>query len=312
MRSRFHPSRIVLFFLFIAGLAAHASAQARIAGTVVDDTGKAIKAATITALNQNHGLTFAASTDEKGRFTMIGLRPGEWRLVVSAPGYLPEAGYVQLRAGSNANAPMTIAIRRSGALMGPLGNFAARDLQAELTAAEALFNQKRWDEAVTAYRTILAKAPSLTAINLQIAAAHRGNGDFDAAIATYRDLLRADPDSEKARIGIGSVNAEKGDMAAAEAALKEATERPAAGRESFYQLGDLKFAKGETAEAMRLYQRAAAADPSWGKPWYKLGLGAIEQGDKTAAADFLTKAIAADPASPEAGLAKAAIDQLSK
>ncbi len=312
MPPRLHPLRIVLLFFFIGGLAAHASAQARVAGTVVDDAGKAIKAATITALNATNGVTFAASTDEKGHFMMLGLRPGEWRFVVSAPGYLPEAGRVQLRSGNNTNPPLTIAIRRSGALMGPLGNVAARDLQAELTAAEALFNQKRWDEAVTAYRTILAKVPSLTAINLQIAAAHRARGDFDAAITAYRDLLRADPNSEKARIGIGSASAEKGDMAAAEAALKEATESPTAGRESFYQLGDLKFAKGDIVEAMRLYEKAAAADPSWIKPWYKLGLGAIKQGDKTAAADFLTKAIAADPASPEAGLAKAALDELSK
>ena len=313
MRSSVFASRIVLFFLFITALTAHASAQARVVGTVVDDTDKAIKAATITALNENYGATLTASTDDKGRFSMIGLRPGQWRLVVSAPGYLPDAGQVQLRAGNNANPPMTIAIRRSGVMMGPLGNVVARDLQTELTAADAFFNQKRWNDAVAAYRAILTKTPSLTAINLQIAAAHRGKGNFDAAIAAYRDLLRADPDSEKARIGIGSANAEKGDMVAAEAALTEAIQGPTtAGRESFYQLGDLKFAKGDTIDAMRLYQKAAAADPSWAKPWYKLGLGAIKQGDQTAAADFLTKAIAVEPEFPEAGLAKAAMDQLSK
>jgi tetratricopeptide (TPR) repeat protein len=312
MRSSSRLSRIALFFLFMTALAARAAAQAKVVGTVVDESGKTIRAATVTAENANLGQTFTASTDDKGRFTMIGLRPGQWRMIASAPGYLAEAGTVQLRSGNNANPPMTIAIRRNGVGMGPLGSMSAKDLQSDLAAADALFNQKRWDEAVVAYRAVLVKAPSISAINLQIAAAYRGKGDFDAAIVIYRDLLRVDATNEKARIGIGIANTEKGDMSAAEAALTQAAENPTAGRESFYTLGDLKFAKGEIAEAMKWYQKATAADPSWGKPLYKLGLGAIAQGDKAAAANYMTRALAVDPGSPEAGLAKTAIDQLNK
>ena len=311
MRSSFRLSRIALLFLFVTALAARASAQARVFGTVVDETGKAIKAATVTAENPNLGQTFTASTDDKGRFTMIGLRPGEWRIIASAPGYLPEAGQVQLRSG-NANPALTIAIRRNGVGIGPLGSMSAKDLQTQLAAADALFNQKRWDDAVAAYRALLVKAPSISAINLQIAAAYRGKGDYDAAIAAYRDLLRVDPDSEKAKVGVGIANTEKGDMRAAEAALTQAAESPTAGRESYYSLGDLKFRNGDIAEAMKWFQKATDADPSWGKPLYKLGLGAIKQGDKAAAANFMTRVIAVDPASPEAGLAKTEIDQLNK
>jgi tetratricopeptide (TPR) repeat protein len=312
MRTNPGLSRIAFFLLLAVGLAANASAQAKIAGTVVDEAGKTIKAATVTAESENMGESFTASTDEKGRFTMIGLRPGRWRMIASAPGYLPETGLVQLRSGNNANPPMTIAIRRSGVGIGPLGNVSARDLQGDLTAADALFAQKRWDEAVSAYRAILSRTPTLSAINLQIAAAYRAKGDSDAAITAYRDLLRVDPGSEKATVGIGMTNVEKGDLAAAESVLAAAAESTTAGREIFYSLGEVKFAKGETAEAMKWYQKATAADPSWGKPLYKLGLGAIKQGDRTIAADFMTKTITVDPLSPEAGLAKAAIDQLNK
>jgi tetratricopeptide (TPR) repeat protein len=312
MCSRSGLSRTAVFFLFALGLAATASAQARVAGTVLDEAGKPIKAATVTAESDNMGESFTASTDEKGRFTMIGLRPGRWRIIATAPGYLAEAGVAQLRAGTNANPPMTIGLRRSGVGMGPLGNVSAKDLQADLATADALFNQKRWDEAVTAYRTLLVRTPTLSAINLQIAAAYRGKGDYDAAVVAYRDLLRVDPNSEKAIVGIGTAHAEKGDLTTADSVLTAAAANPTAGRQIFYSLGDVKFAKGETAEAMRWYQRATAADPSWGRPLYKLGLSAIKLGDKNAAADFLTKAITVDPLSPEAGLAKTAIDQLTK
>jgi Tfp pilus assembly protein PilF len=313
MRFGSRRSRIALIFLCVTAMASRASAQlARIAGTVVDDAGKAIKAATVTAESENLGQTFTASTDEKGRFTMIGLRTGRWRMMAAAPGYLPEAGTVTLRSGNNANPPITIAIRRNSTGMGPLGSVSAKDLQADLTAAEALFNQKRWDDAVAAYQAIAAKNPSLSAINLQIAAAYRGKGQYDSAISTYRELLRVDPGNERARVGIGTANVDKGDMAAADEVLTKAAEDPTAGRETFYYLGEVKFAKGDTTEAMKWYQKATAADPSWGKPLYKLGLSAIKQGDKAAAADFMTKAIAVDPVSPEASLAKTAIDQLNK
>jgi len=312
MRSSSRLSRIALLFLFLTALARGASAQAKIVGTVVYESVNIIRAATVTAENANLVQTFTASTDDKGRFTMIELRPGQWRMIASAPGYLPEAGEVQLRSGNNANPPMTIAIRRSGVGLGPLGSISAKDLQSELAAADALFNQKRWDEAVVAYRSVLAKAPSISNINLQIAAAYRGKGDYDAAIAAYRDLLRVNPDSEKAKIGIGAANSEKGDTKAAEAALMQAVESSTAGRESFYSLGDLKLGTGDTAEAAKWFQKATAADPSWGKPLYKLGLVAIKQGDTAAAADYMTRTIAVDPSSPEAGLAKTAIDQLNK
>ena len=49
----------------------------------------------------------------------------------------------------------------------------AKDLQADLAAAEADFNGGKFDDAITKYRAILAKSPALHVINLQIAAAYR-------------------------------------------------------------------------------------------------------------------------------------------
>jgi Tfp pilus assembly protein PilF len=106
--------------------------------------------------------------------------------------------------------------------------------------------------------------------------------------------------------------AEKGDLAGAEEALQKAADSTNAGRESFYDLAEVKFARGDTAGAMKWYEKASSADPSWGKPLYKLGLSALKQGDRSAAAAFMTRTIAVDPVSPEAVLARSAVDQLNK
>jgi predicted Zn-dependent protease len=293
-------------------LASGASAQGRISGVVNDENGKAIKAATVTAANPDTNQQFTATTDEKGRFSMLGLRPGLWRFTAQAPGYFADGGTAPVRAGGNPNAPISFSLKKTSLLAGALGGVAAKDLQADLAAADALFNQRKWDESIAAYKAVIEKTPSLSVINLQIAAAYLNKRDYDAAIAAYNDLLKIDSQNEKATVGIAKVELEKGDVKAAEESLAKAATSSAAGRETFYALGDTKFDQNEIDDAIKWYQKAADADPYWGKVWYKLGLCAQKKGDRAGAAQFMNKVLAVDPVSPEAAMAKAALDQLSR
>ncbi len=312
MRHRFALKPIVFAALFVAIAAAQASAQGRVSGLVKDDKDQPIKGATVTAENQNIGSSFTATTDEKGRFTMIGLRGGEWRFFAQAPGYSAEGGAMTVRQGST-NPPISFTLRRTGpGTVGAMAGITAKELQTELASADALFNQQKWDEAVNAYRTILNKTPVLTVINLQIAAAYRNKKDFDGAIAAYNALLLVDPNNEKAAVGIGQANLERGDVKAAEAALLKAAEAASPGREVFYNLGEVKSAASQNDEAAKWYEKASGKDPSWGKPLYRLGMLALNRGDKSSAARMFDRVLAVDPVSPEAAMAKASLDQLNR
>src|SRR3954470_12009327 len=197
MRQRLHPSGIVLAVLFVVALAGAAAAQTgRVGGVVKDEAGQPIKGATITAENpQASPSSFTATTDDKGRFSIIGLKSGQWTFSAQAPGFGPETGRLNVQTIGSPNPPLTFTLKKGGgaAPAGALGGLAAKDLQAELASADALYNQQKWDDAVAAYRGIMAKAPSLSVINLQIAAAYRNKKDYDAAIAAYNDLLKVDP-----------------------------------------------------------------------------------------------------------------------
>lgn len=62
----------------------------QIKGTVVrDDNGNPISGATVTATNGT--LTFTATTDANGNYTITGVEPGTYGVVASAPGFLPSA-----------------------------------------------------------------------------------------------------------------------------------------------------------------------------------------------------------------------------
>ena len=315
MIHRLFLRRAALAALIVGSIAAPAAAQTgRVGGTVKDDMGQAIKGATITAENQNASpSSFTATTDEKGRFSIIGLRSGQWTFTAQAPGFAPDGMRMNVQTIGQPNPPIEFKLKKSAAPpVSALGNVAAKDLQTELAAADQLYNAQQWDQAIAAYKTILAKAPALSVINLQIAAAYRNKKEYDAAIGAYNDLLKIDPNNDKAKIGIGMTNLEKGDLQAADDTLTRAAESPNATREVMYNLGEVKFAKGQTDEAAKWYEKAASMDPTWGKPLFKLALVQLNKGDKEATIKAMEKVIAADPASPEATQAKTVVEQLKK
>jgi tetratricopeptide (TPR) repeat protein len=266
----------------------------------------------VTADSTAFGQTFTATTDDKGRFQMIGLRNGEWRFIAQAPGHAPEGGMLNVRTGAP-NPPLTFELKHSGvAYFGALGGVMSRDLQADLTAADALYDQKKWDEAIAAYRAVLSRLPVLSEINLQIAAAYRNKKDYDAAMAAYGDLLKTDPSNAHAKIEIANTWLERGNAQKAEETLTNAAADANAPREVFYQLGEVKLAGNDASAAKRWFERASSADPNWAKPLVKLGEISMKAGDRAAAARLLAQAVDIDPTAPEAATARAALESLKK
>ena len=305
----------VVFAVAVIVVAAPAAAQTgRVGGTVKDDVGQPIKGATITAENPNAApSSFTATTDDKGRFAIIGLRGGQWSFMVQAPGFTSDGFRMDVRSVGQPNPPIEFKLKKAVAPPpSALGSVAPRDLQQELAAADVLYNAQQWDQSIAAYRAILAKTPALSVINLQIASAYRNKRDYDAAIGAYNDLLKSDPNNDRAKIGIGMANLEKGDLGAAEATLTNAAQGANPTREVYYNLGEVKFAKGDTDDAARWYEKAVALDPNWGKPLLKLALVQLNKGDKAATIKALERVIAADPTSGEATQAKTVIEQLRK
>lgn len=291
-----------------------AAQTGRIGGLVRDDKGQPLKGATVVAENPSASPpSFTATTDDKGRFSIIGLRAGQWKLTASAPGFQPSVGNVPIRTIGAPNPPVefTLAPGASGPA-GALAGVNTKELQGELAAAEAKMTANDFDGAIAAYQAMLTKVPALTMLHMQIGRAQRMKKDYDGALASYQKLLAADPTNERAKIEVGMTNLEKGDFAAAETALTEASQSTSASREVFYNLGEVKFAKGETDAAMVAYQRAIDIDANWAKPYFKMGLGKLQKADMPGALQMMEKVIAVEPNSAEAAQAKALIEQLKK
>jgi len=203
--------------VIVLGLATGAAAQARATGTVRDLAGKAIKGATVKAVNPDASPSeFASATDDKGRWAMIGLRTGTWRFIVEAPGFEKVEASLPVRVSSSA--PVAFTMARD---LGPLPNALDRNIQQMIQDASVLRDQGRLDQALAAYQDIRSRNPTLTSVNLVIADLYRRKAAqekepavrqalFRQALDTYDQMLKSDATNERARAESAEVRAAAG------------------------------------------------------------------------------------------------------
>src|SRR3954469_8488889 len=118
----------VVAALCVLSIAGSAAAQgSRVVGIVKDETGQPIKGATLSLENPDAiPRNFTATSDERGRFAVLGLKAGEWSIVAQAPGYV--AGDTREHGGVAARVAPVFTLHR--APLPPasiLGNVGSKD-----------------------------------------------------------------------------------------------------------------------------------------------------------------------------------------
>lgn len=188
----------------------------RAQGVVRDLTGKAIKGASVRAVNpEAYPSELTSATDDKGRFGMIGLRSGIWRFVIDAPGFLRLDVSAPVRQG--VTAPMQFALAKDP---GPLPNALDRNIQQRLQEAGTLRENGQLDQALAVYQDIYARNPMLTSLNLVVADLYRRKAAqttdstakaalLDRAAQAYEEVLKADAGNERARTEISALQSDR-------------------------------------------------------------------------------------------------------
>lgn len=184
----------------------------RAQGVVRDLTGKAIKGASVRAVNpEAYPSELTSATDDKGRFGMIGLRSGNWRFLIEAPGFLRLDVTAPVRQG--VTAPMQFSLAKDP---GPLPTALDRNIQQRLQEATTLRDAGQFDQALAVYQDIYTRNPTLTSLNLIVGdvyrrkAAQTADGTakaalLDRAVQAYNEVLKADARNERARAEISAL-----------------------------------------------------------------------------------------------------------
>jgi tetratricopeptide (TPR) repeat protein len=243
--------RTLIFATLAFALAAAASAQTagRITGTIKDPDGKPIKGATVRATNDAVNARITSTTDDKGRFAMIGVRTGRWAIVTEAPNFLPLQGTADVSSG---NTPvLVLTLQRDP---GPMPGALSKTISEDIAAAEALRKAGRYDDAIAAYQSIQSKNARLTSVNLMLATLYREKAvqEKDAAakqvllgraMTAYSDLLKSDDTNARARVELGVTQMAAGNADAAAKSFQDvitANPKTAAAAEAAAHLQEIR------------------------------------------------------------------------
>jgi TPR repeat protein len=284
-----------------------------ISGLVTTIEGRPVARAQVVATNEQASPSrFRVSTDGSGRFRIAGLQGGIWTLTFAARGFMSAETRLKILTLGDTPIVRVTLVRATGKATAPLPADDLTVIRGEILAADALLDSLRPDEAIAAYRGILARVPRLSTLHFQIAYAYRLKHDRARAVAEYEALLALDSSNPRARVELAHAHLEGNDPAAAEAVLLEVARAQNAPAEVSCVLGDAVAALGHRERAAEWYARANEADPTWARPLLRLGLLALERGDRDVAVARLEKALALEPGSPEAAEARRALDQVRK
>jgi len=112
MRGRSAPGLSALFLLLIASVIAlpifAQTTTATIRGKVVNQSGNTVSNAEINAVSTSSGFVTTVHSRADGSYTLAGLTPGEYNIIVAAQGYEPRSQTVTVSVGQTLDANLSI------------------------------------------------------------------------------------------------------------------------------------------------------------------------------------------------------------
>lgn len=170
--------------------------------------------------------------------------------------------------------------------------------EALLQKALAAFNDGRFADAATGFRSVIDSHPDVAELYINLGATLRALGDLHGAETAYRDALARAPQSALAWFNLGNLLRESGRGADALAAFAKADALQPGTPEILNNLGVQLYDMGAVEDSRRHYEAALAGRPDFADALTNLG-NALQRMCRMAEAEAaLNRALAMAPDNP--------------
>jgi tetratricopeptide (TPR) repeat protein len=319
MIKRFLISGLSLALLFTFVAAQEDIGKGRITGTVADENGAPLEGALVITQSTRSETKLEGRSDDKGRFAIVGLGTGTWRVTASAEGYQSASIEMSVRQLSQ-NPPITFTLKK---LSGMAAFAADKGALALFDQGNVLFGQGDYDGALRIFEEFVAKHPDVYQAHLNIGTCYLKKDELDKAESEFQlvlnkvmephgDLKKDADASLRASTGLGEVYLRRGDFDSAQKYLAQAIDISPRDETAAYNVGELLFSNQKIDEAIRYLELATQIKEDWPKPYLKLGYVYLNKGDFAKALENFNTFLSLDPENPEAPQVKSIIETIEK
>ena len=279
--------------------------KGRLRGVVLTEDGQPVPGVKVILMHVQFGAKIEFITDEKGKWVAANIRGGAWNIDFRADGYEPRQISTTVSEVLRSK-PIEISLKRTEK------SIVTDKVTALLASGNALYEQKKYQEAIQEYLSILKQNPVLYIIHTNIGNAYYELGDYDSAIKHYQLVLNEEPDSTEVLIALGNMYLEKGEIEKGLGYFDQIDMEQITNPHIFYNIGTSFFNKGEVNKAVEYYNRAIGLDSNLSDAYYQLGVCHLNLNEKEKARESFQKFLELAPDSAKAASAKEMLKFIEK
>jgi tetratricopeptide (TPR) repeat protein len=308
----------IILFMIQSAIAQEGKGQGRLVGIVQDESGVPLANAEIIIESLRFKeLVFKTTTDEDGKWAILGLGTGMHRVNVSYQGYYPAYQDIDVKQLER-NPEVIFALKRiEQSEMSIISDEASMEI---FEQGNQFFAEKKFDDAILAFTQFLEINPMAFQVHINLGNAYKEKGELDKAREQYQKFLDAAEGKEeetghkeliaKALAGTGECYLKEDDLENAQKYFKEAIEIYPKDESLAHNVGEIYFSNNKVDEAIQYFQLSKEIKPDWEKPYIKLGYAYLNKGEFKLAKENLEKFLEIKPDSPQAPTVKNIIQYL--
>src|SRR5687768_12863335 len=303
---------MLLVLITAAGAAAQSRGSQRVTGKVLDEAGKPVVGAQVSAAKKGEVKpdVFTATTNDKGEYSLNGLAAGDWVTEAKKDGVgAKETGATLVEGERTKTVDITIPKPAAAA---PAGPDPSVEIAAEDKRAVELAQAGKIPEARKVYEDLLVKYPTVYGLHMRLATMYAAEKNPAKGLEHIKIALEKEPENVDFKILQAELMMESGDKEGAKAVLNTVDITKVKDPRALVNSAINDINSGKAEEAVALLTKLIAQFPTDSSLLYYRGRAYIVATKLPEAKADLEKFVAAAPTSPQAADAKRLLEQLNK